>query len=257
MLNIAIRAARSAGDVIIRHIDRLDEITVNKKGHNDFVSEIDLKAEESIIKHINKAYPDHAILAEERGEVGKGDYQWIIDPLDGTTNFLHGLPQFSISIALKIRDKLEVGVVYDPLQQELFTAVRGNGAKLNDRRIRVSKQQDLQHALLGTGFPYREGQSVDEYLRILKPLMAQSAGMRRMGSAALDLAYVAAGRFEGFWENNLKIWDIAAGVLLIQESGGLVGEPNGKSDYLNSGNIVCGNPKIYAQMLKIIESNSN
>jgi len=221
MLNIAVRAARSAGNVIIRNIDRLDSIAVQTKDRNDFVSEVDRQAEQEIIGVLRKAYPDHAILAEESGEQAGNDYQWIIDPLDGTTNFLHGFPQYAVSIALRHKGRLEQGVVYDPVRQELFTATRGGGAMLNERRIRVSSRRTLEGALLGTGFPFKSQQHLESYLQMFRVLFPQTAGIRRAGSAALDLAYVAAGRFDGFWEIGLSVWDMAAGVLLIQEAGGL------------------------------------
>jgi myo-inositol-1(or 4)-monophosphatase len=252
MLNIAIRAARSAGNVIIRNIDRLDTITVHAKDRNDFVSEVDRQAELEIIGILRKAYPDHAILAEESGNREGNDYQWIIDPLDGTTNFLHGFPQYSVSIALRHKGRLEQGVVYDPVRQELFTASRGAGAQLNERRIRVSSRRTLDGALLGTGFPFKSQQHLDSYLEMFRLLFPKTAGIRRAGSASLDLAYVAAGRFDGFWEIGLNVWDMAAGVLLIQEAGGLSGDFLGGHDYLESGNLVAANPKLFAEILKTI-----
>jgi myo-inositol-1(or 4)-monophosphatase len=253
-VTIGIRAARAAGNVITRGLNRLDTIEVETKHDKDFVSEIDRQSEEEIIKIIHRAYPDHAVLAEESGAQGHADYEWIIDPLDGTTNFLHGFPQFAVSIAVRHRGKLTAGVVYDPMLQELFTASQGNGAQLNERRIRVSTRHQMNTALLGTGFPFRPDQNLDYYLSTLKVLMQETAGIRRPGAAALDLAYVAAGRLDGFWEFGLKPWDMAAGALLIQEAGGIVSEPDGKGDFLNSGNLVCGNPKIQQQMLKLIQS---
>lgn len=252
MLNIAVRAARTAGNVIVRSIDRLDHINVSIKSTNDFVSEVDQKAEQEIIKTIRKAYPDHAILAEESGTHSGNDYLWIIDPLDGTTNYLHGFPQFAVSIALQYKGRLEQAVVYDPLRQELFTASRGNGAHLNDRRIRVSKHMDLEGALLGTGFPFKMQQHLDTYLETFKALFPMTSGIRRAGSAALDLAYVANGRLDGFWEIGLNRWDMAAGVLIIQEAGGLVSDFSGGNEYMETGNIVCGNPKIFKSILQKI-----
>ena len=251
-LNIAVRAARSAGNVIIRNLDRLDSLAVHSKDRNDFVTEVDQKAEQEIIYTLRKAFPSHGILAEESGLREGDDYQWIIDPLDGTTNFLHGFPQFAVSIALRHKGRLEQGVVYDPLRQELFTATRGAGAMLNDRRIRVAKRDSLEGALLGTGFPFKAQQHLDAYLDMFRALFPRTAGIRRPGSAALDLAYVAAGRLDGFWEIGLNIWDMAAGVLLIQEAGGLSSDFVGGHNYLESGNIVAGNPKIFADMLKTI-----
>jgi len=252
MMNIAVRAARSAGNIIIQNMDKVDQLSVQVKDRNDFVSEVDRQAEQAIIYVLRKAYPDHAILAEESGAQQGDSYQWIIDPLDGTTNFLHGFPQFAVSIALRHKGRLEQAVVYDPLRQELFTATRGSGALMNDRRIRVSKRITLEGALLGTGFPFKAQQHLDTYLEMFRSLFPESAGIRRAGSAALDLAYVASGRLDGFWEIGLNIWDMAAGVLLIQEAGGLSGDLTGGHDYLDTGNIVAGNPKLFAAILKNI-----
>ncbi len=252
MLNIAVRAARNAGKLIVRNLDRIDQLTIANKQRNDFVTEVDRQAEQEIIKVLHKAYPDHAILAEESGEQAGNDFQWVIDPLDGTTNFLHGFPQFAVSIALRHRGRLEQAVVYDPLRQELFTASRGAGALLNDRRIRVTNQNTLEGALLGTGFPFRDQQHMDSYLGMFRDLSKDTAGIRRPGSAALDLAYLAAGRIDGFWEIGLSIWDIAAGVLLIQEAGGLVGDFAGGHDHLDTGNIVAATPKLFPAILKTI-----
>lgn len=253
MLTIAVRAARRAGDLIVRHLDRLPTLTVDRKGPNDFVSEVDRQAEAEIVNIIHRAYPDHAFLAEESGSHGSGSHVWIIDPLDGTTNFLHGFPMFSVSIGLQIRGRLEVGVVYDPVSQELFTAARGEGAALNDKRIRVSKTARLQDALLGTGFPFREMDDLDTYLAIFRDLLPRTAGVRRPGSAALDLAYVACGRLDGFWEFGLKPWDMAAGVLLIQEAGGFVGAITGGDDPMASGDIVTGNERVYPALREVIQ----
>jgi myo-inositol-1(or 4)-monophosphatase len=253
-ITIGIRAARAAGNVITRGLNRLDTLQIEAKSDKDFVSEIDRQAEDEIIKIIHRAYPDHAILAEESGAQGNAEHEWIIDPLDGTTNFLHGFPQFAVSIAVRHRGKLTAGVVYDPILQELFTATQGNGAQLNERRIRVSTRHQMNTALLGTGMPFRPDQDLDYYLTTLRALMREAAGVRRPGAAALDLAYVAAGRLDGFWEFGLKPWDIAAGVLLIQEAGGIVSDPDGKGDFLSNGNVVCGNPKIHQQMLKLIQN---
>jgi len=252
MLNIAVRAARSAGNVISRSMARLDSISVQVKERNDFVTEVDRDAENVIIGILRKAYPDHAILAEESGQTSGDDFQWIIDPLDGTTNFLHGFPQFAVSIALRHKGRLEQAVVYDPLSQELFTATRGDGAMLNDRRIRVSNRAGLEGALLGTGFPFKAQHHLDTYLDMFRALFPQTAGIRRAGAAALDLAYVAAGRLDGFWEIGLSTWDMAAGVLLIQEAGGLSSDFSGGHNHLESGNLVAGNPKVFAEILKTI-----
>lgn len=248
MLNIAVRAARAAGNIIARATDRVDQLTVLQKSENDFVSEIDRQAERTIIQTIHKAYPDHAILAEESGSHSGSEFEWVIDPLDGTTNFLHGFPQFAVSIAVRRQGRLEQAVVYDPLRQELFTASRGNGAALNDRRIRVSHRSDLNGALLGTGFPFKQQQHLDTYLATFKALFPMTAGLRRAGSAALDLAYVAAGRMDGFWEIGLSEWDMAAGVLLIQEAGGLVSDFAGGNNYMQSGNVIAANPKVFKAM---------
>ena len=251
-LNIAVRAARSAGNVIIRNLGKLDTLAIHTKDRNDFVTEVDRQAEQEIIYILRKAFPGHGILAEESGLQEGDEYQWIIDPLDGTTNFLHGFPQFAVSIALRHKGRMEQGVIYDPLRQELFTATRGGGAMLNDRRIRVTKRNTLEGSLLGTGFPFKSQQHLDTYLDMFRALFPQTAGIRRAGSAALDLAYVAAGRLDGFWEIGLSIWDMAAGVLLIQEAGGLSSDFSGGDNHLESGNIVAGNPKLFAEILKTI-----
>ncbi|OOG22283.1 inositol monophosphatase [Thioalkalivibrio denitrificans] len=250
MLNIAVKAARAAGQVIVRHAGRIDALNVKNKRPNDYVSEVDHLAEREIIRVIHRAYPDHAILAEESGVQGANDYQWIIDPLDGTTNFLHDFPQFAVSIALRHRGRLDQAVVYDPMKEELFSASRGAGATLNNRRIRVTTLKDLNGALLGTGIPFREDQDLDAYLRGLRAMLPGTAGVRRAGSAALDLAYVAAGRLDGFWEYGLNVWDMAAGVLLVQEAGGLVGDPRGGADALSSGDVVAAGPKLFKAMVQ-------
>ncbi len=258
LLNIGVRAARRAGDLIVRHIDQLDAIKVTSKGRNDFVSEVDRMAEEDIIRTIHRSYPDHAFLAEESGRRGGQDsrgaeYTWVIDPLDGTTNFLHGFPVFAVSIAVMQADRIEHGVIYDPMRQELFTASRGGGATLDGRRIRVSQARQLAGALLGTGFPYKPGsEGFEAYIGMLTDAMRATAGVRRPGAAALDLAYVAAGRLDGFWEIGLNLWDIAAGALMIQEAGGMVGDLGGGSSWTATGNIVAGNPRVYAALLELI-----
>lgn len=267
MLNIAINAAVNAGRIIVRYVGRIDELHITTKQRNDFVSEVDQQAEQEIIGTIRDAYPNHAILAEESGHSeGKQanssqannnqnnpeEYQWVIDPLDGTTNFLHGFPQFAVSIALKHKGRLRHGVIYDPMSQEMFTASRGEGAQLNNRRIRVSSTKSLENSLLGTGFPFRDYKNLDTYLAMFKDLITSTQGIRRPGSAALDLAWLAAGRLDGFWELGLNEWDLAAGALIIQEAGGLVGDFNGGEDYLQSGNIVAGNPKIFKALLQAL-----
>jgi myo-inositol-1(or 4)-monophosphatase len=251
LLNIAVRAARAAGEIIIRSLNRLESLTITSKGRNDFVSEVDHAAEAEIIKIIRKHYPNHAFLAEESGRSGDNDTIWIIDPLDGTTNYLHGFPTFAVSIACQTKGRMEHGVVYDPISQEIFHASRGGGAHLDNRRIRVSKQRGLEGALISTGFPYRSNVSyIDSYLAMLKAVMENTAGIRRPGSAALDLAYVAAGRTDGFWEIGLSPWDTAAGTLLIQEAGGLIGTLTG-GEYVQGGNILAGSPKVYAALLEL------
>ncbi len=252
MLNIAIRAARNAGDLIQRSAQSVGQLTINKKSHNDFVTEIDRMAEQEIIQIIKYAYPDHSIIAEESGEHKGNDYTWVIDPLDGTTNFLHGYPQYAVSIALKNKGKTEVGVIYDPLRDELFTAEKGRGAMLNNRRIRVGKQTDLSTALIGTGFPFKHPQHLDAYLGMFKTLTPTTAGIRRAGSAALDLAYLATGRLDGFWEIGLKEWDMAAGILLVQEAGGVVTDFSFNEQYVKSGNIIAGNLKMHQAIYQAI-----
>lgn len=256
-LNIAVKAARRAGGIINRATRDLDLVKVSAKRDKDFVTEVDHAAEEAIIRVLRDAYPEHAILAEESGSSGESDYLWIIDPLDGTTNFIHGFPQFAVSIALSHKGILTHGVIYDPTRNELFTASRGGGAFLNDRRIRVSRRLKLDEALIGTGFPFRVFNHADAYLGMFRDLMQRTAGIRRPGAAALDLAYVAAGRLDGFWEIGLSPWDMAAGALLIAEAGGLVGDLSGEADYLQTGNIVGGNPKVFGQLLQTIAPHLN
>ncbi|TSA18763.1 MAG: inositol monophosphatase [Betaproteobacteria bacterium] len=252
MLNIAVKAARRAGAIINRAAMDIDALTVSTKRHNDFVTEVDQAAEQAVIQILLKAFPDHAILAEESGAQGKSDYLWIIDPLDGTTNFIHGFPQYCVSIGLRHKGVVTQAVIYDPGRNELYTASRGHGAYLNDRRLRVSKRKQLDDALIGTGFPFREIGQIADYMPVLRQVMAQTAGVRRAGAAALDLAYVAAGRLDGFWEIGLAPWDMAAGSLLIQEAGGLVSDFDGNGNYLDAGNIVAGTPKVFAPLLQIV-----
>ncbi len=255
ILNIAIKAARRAGSIINRASFDLDKLTIEQKGQNDFVSEVDRAAEQAIVQVLNEAYPQHNILAEESGVSGpQSEYQWIIDPLDGTTNFLHGFPQYCVSIALSVKGVVQHGVIFDPSRNDLFTASRGGGAFLNDRRIRVSKTLHIKDALLGTGFPYKEFANFDRYLAVFKEMTQKSSGIRRPGAAALDLAYVACGRFDGFWETGLNPWDVAAGGLMILEAGGLIADHKGEGDWLHSETIVCGTPKVFAPMLAIIQS---
>lgn len=253
MLNIAVRAARSAGDIITRSAPNAGQLQIKRKSANDFATDVDRFAEQEIIKIIKTAYPDHAILAEESGEHKGNDYVWIIDPLDGTTNYLHGFPVYAVSIALQIKGKLELGVVYDPLREELFTAERGGGAMMNNRRIRVTTQPSLKGALIGTGFPFKNPQHLDAYLGMFRALHADSAGIRRAGAAALDLAYVAIGRLDGFWEIGLHPWDMAAGILLIKEAGGVATDFAFKDQYMETGHVITGNPKMHQAMYQAIE----
>ncbi len=253
LLNVATQAARRAGDTAAGYFNRSERLEIRAKARNEFVTQVDQAAEEIIIDTIRDYYPDHAFLAEESGSRGNSDHLWIIDPLDGTTNFVHAFPVFAVSIALQIRGQLEVAVVYDPMRQELFTAARGQGAQLDGRRIRVSDRRGLDGALIGTGFPYRSNDKwMDRYLEMLKQVLRQTAGIRRPGAAALDLAYIAAGRLDGFWEFGLREWDMAGGALLIQEAGGIVSELHDDGDFLHTGNIVAGNPKTHDALKKLL-----
>lgn len=256
MLNTAVKAARRAGAIINRGSQDIDRLTIHTKRENDFVSEVDQMAEQAIIQTLLEAYPKHAILAEESGAsagaAGETEYQWVIDPLDGTTNFLHGVPQYAVSIALLHKGQLDQAVVYDPVRNDLYTASKGRGAFLNDRRIRVSKREHLRDALVGTGFPYRDFTHLDAYTGMFRDLVRKCSGLRRPGSASLDLAWLAAGRTDGFFELGLSPWDIAAGCLLVQEAGGLVSDFTGESGYLQSGHVVAGNPKVFAQLLQTL-----
>ncbi len=249
MLNTAILAAREGGRIIARHVDRVDSVSVTQKSRNDFVSDVDRLAEQVIVGEIRKRYPDHEVLAEEGGSSGRSEFQWIVDPLDGTTNFLHGFPHFAVAVALKVRGRLDQAVVFDPLRQELFTASRGAGAQLNGKRIRVARRHGLEGALLGTGFPFRQLEHLDAYLQSMAALIPHAAGIRRAGSAALDLAYVAAGRLDGFWEFGLAPWDVAAGALLVLEAGGLVSDPLGGEGFMDSGDLLAGSPRVHREML--------
>ena len=253
LLNTAVKAARRAGDTAAGYLHRADRLEIRTKARNEFVTQVDHAAEEMIIETIRERYPDHAFLAEESGQRGEADFLWIIDPLDGTTNFVHGFPVFSVSIALQINGQLEVGVVYDPTRQELFTAMRGRSAQLDGRRIRVSQRQGLDAALIGTGFPYRANEKwMTTYLAMLETVLKNTAGVRRPGSAALDLAYVAAGRLDGFWEFGLNVWDTAAGALLIREAGGLVSELQDQGDFLATGNVLAGTPKVHDALKQLL-----
>lgn len=249
MVTIAVKAARSAGRVISRGAQNLDALTIKHKSLNDLVSEVDRAAEDAILDTVRASYPDHAILAEESGASGDSDYVWIIDPLDGTTNFLHGFEQYAVSIGIAHKGVLTHAVIYDPCRNDLYTATRGRGAFLNDRRLRVGKRDRLIDALIGTGFPFRMFEHIDAYTAMMKDLMGKTAGIRRPGAAALDLANVAAGRMDGFFEIGLSPWDMAAGALLITEAGGMVGDLQGGDGYLKNGRIVAGSPKIYEQLV--------
>ena len=255
MLNIGIRAARAAGKVITQNVDRYDPLSIQQKQRNDFVTEVDRKAEAEIVGVLQKAYPDHSFLCEESGLVGnqESDFQWIIDPLDGTTNFIHGLPHFSVSIALSQKNRLYQAVVYDPMRQELFTASKGEGAFLDNKRLRVSNRSRLEDALLSSGFPYRDGQNLDFYQRTMRHFTERSAGVRRLGSAALDLAYVAAGRVEGCWLTGLQSWDVAAGALIVREAGGLINDFDGGDDWMSRGEVIAATPKVHHQMLEVMK----
>jgi len=254
MLNIAVKAARRAGSIINRAALEGGALEVKAKNKNDFVTQVDRAAEQAIIGVIRTAYPEHRVLAEESGDTpgAQPEYLWVIDPLDGTTNYIHGFPQYCVSIALEHKGVLAHAVVYDPGKNELFTASRGRGAFLDDRRIRVSKCAQLKDGLVGTGFPFKELSRLDTYLRQLRTLMTSCAGVRRAGAAALDLAYVAAGRLDAFWEMGLSRWDMAAGALLIQEAGGLVADLQGGANYLDRGEIVAATPKVMPQLLEAL-----
>jgi len=255
MLNTAVKAARKAAGIISRASFDVDKLNIRKKRQNDFVSEVDEAAEEAIIRILRDAYPDHGILAEESGtsDDAKSDYVWVIDPLDGTTNFLHGFPQYCVSIGLLHKGKPTQAVIYDPNRNELFTATKGVGAYLNDRRIRVSRTDRLEDALMGTGFPFREVGHLDDYLRMFKNVTLATSGIRRPGAAALDLAWVACGRIDGFWEMGLSPWDMAAGALLVREAGGLIGDLDGNEGFLDSGRVVATNAKLFSATLQLLK----
>ena len=255
MLTTAVKAARRAGNIITRGARDLDLLTVSTKGPKDFVSEVDRAAEAAIVETLHAAYPDHGVFAEEgtaRDLNRDAEYVWIIDPLDGTTNFLHGFPQYCVSIALAHKGVVTQGVIYDPVRNDLFTATRGRGAFLNDRRIRVSRRAHLRDSLIGTGFPFRDGRYLDTYLKMFRTMTVQSAGLRRPGAAALDLAYVAAGFYDGFFEIGLNAWDVAAGSVLVLEAGGLIGDLSGEGDYLHSGQVIAATPKVFAQIVQAL-----
>lgn len=252
-LNTAVKAARLAGDTAIRYSKRLDELDVRSKARNDFFSQVDLAAEEVIIETVRERYPDHSFLAEESGQQGDHDHVWIIDPLDGTTNYLHGFPMYSVSIALQIKGRIVTGVVYDPVRQELFTAIRGAGAQLDGRKIRMNNRRSIDGALIGTGFPYRANEVwMETYLNQFRAVMNVAGDVRRAGSAALDLSYLAAGRLDGFWEFGLQPWDMAAGSLILREAGGIISGMTDDGDYMETGNVIAGTPKIHAELEKLI-----
>ena len=256
VINVAVRAAREAGKIINRASLDLDLLRVSEKSANDFVTEVDRASEQAIIDVLLKAFPQHGILGEETGTThGRADseFQWIIDPLDGTTNFIHGLPVYAVSIALAQHGVVQHGVVYDPSRDELFTASRGAGAFLDNRRLRVSRRTRVEDSLIGTGFPFRQGDDFDAYLEMFKKFSQRCVGLRRPGAAALDLAYVAAGRYDGFFEVGLKPWDVAAGSLLVTEAGGMVGNFTGEADFLHSGELIAANPRVYAQMVSMLK----
>ena len=258
ILNIARRTAISAGKIILRYYENLDRIAINSKRANDWVSDVDLQVEQEIIHSLRRSYPEHAILSEESGQLaGDAEHQWLIDPLDGTTNYLHGLPFFCISMAYLYRQRLEIGLVYDPLRDELFTASRGQGAQLNDRRIRVTPCSQLNGAVVATGIPPWIAGQQQSIMAMLNAIVQQGGVLRRYGSAALDLSYVAAGRLDGFWETHLNPWDVAAGTLLIQEAGGLVGDYQGGHSHLYQGQIVAANPKLFKLLLQTIRPHAD
>jgi len=253
LVNIAVSAARAAGNFIMRHLERVDQLQIERKGRNDFVTLVDRGAEAEIVRLVHRAYPQHAILGEEGGQQGDHEVVWIVDPLDGTTNFLHRLPHFAVSIGIQVRGRLEHGVIYAPCTQDLYIASRGGGAMLNNRKIRVSGASSMDSALIGTGVPIRAS-SLDTYLPMLEPIVANTAGVRRAGSAALDLAYVAAGRLDAYWEIHLKPWDVAAGIVLVQEAGGIVTEAFDAGDPLNTGNIIAATPKLHPEFVELLRS---
>jgi len=252
LLNVAVMAARRAGSVLIKKMASLDKLKIEQKGHNDFVSDADRAAEKAVIDCIHKHYPDHAILAEESGASGDSSVVWIIDPLDGTTNYLHGFPVFAVSIGVQENGRMEHGVVYDPLRQELFTASRGAGAQVDGHKLRVSGQMELPRALLGTGFPFRKaGLDIAPYLAMLSKAIVHTSGVRRAGAAALDLCYVAAGRLDAYFETGLQAWDLAAGSLIVREAGGIVSGLDGSENFLETGHVLCGTPRIYRDFAKL------
>lgn len=252
--NIAVAAARAAGNHIMRNLERIEQLKVDRKSRSDFVSDVDRGAEAEIVHIIRKAHPDHAILAEEGGASGEHEFKWIIDPLDGTTNFLHRFPHFAVSIGVQQKDKMLLGVIYAPCTQDLYVAIRGSGAALNNRKIRVSKTVNLDDCLVGTGVPIKGGATLDRYLPQLRAVVEKTSGVRRAGAAALDLAYVACGRLDAFWEIGLQPWDMAAGLLMVEEAGGVVSEFYGAEDAMKTGNVLVANPKIHEQLAPLLRA---
>lgn len=252
MLNIGIRAARAAGNVIARKIDRIDSVKIDRKQRSDFVTDVDQEAESEIIGILKKAFPDHSVLGEESGQLGAtdSDFRWIIDPLDGTSNFIHGVPHMCVSIALEHKGRLDQAVIYDPLRQELFTASRGEGAWLDNKRLRVSKSSVMDATLLGHNHPYRPGVDLKFHLAFLQHVTESAGAIRRTGSAALDLAYLAAGRMDGVWAFGMQPWDIAAGALIVREAGGLINDADGSDKWMQSGNVIAGNPKVQDMLMR-------
>ncbi len=262
IIKVGIKAARRAGGLMLRYLDRLEQLSVEKKGRRDFVSEIDRMAEEDIVDTVHYLYPNHRILAEESGDrlsstaPGEDEFEWIIDPLDGTTNFLHGHPHFSVSLGVRRKGVMEHGIIFDPLRDELFTASRNQGAQLENRRIRVSGKGNVEESLIGCGFPLREMTKLDTSMRILKAILPKVSDVKIGGSAALDLAYVACGRLDGYWEAGLKPWDVAAGSLLVREAGGLVADFGGSQDFMENGNIVAANQRMFNELMALVKSRS-
>ena len=254
LLNTAVKAAHAAGDTIMRYARRVHQLDVRSKSRNELVSKVDIMAEELIVSTIQERYPDHAVLGEESGQQGESDTVWIIDPLDGTTNYLHGFPMYAVSIGVQVKGRMEVGVVYDPYRQELFTAVRGSGAQLDDRKLRMDRNKSLEGSLIGTGFPYRENDRwMETYLHQFRDVMGVAGDVRRPGSAALDLSYLAAGRLDGFWEFGLQPWDIAAGALIVREAGGIVSSITDDGDYMETGNLIAGPLKLHSELEKLLK----
>jgi myo-inositol-1(or 4)-monophosphatase len=255
LLNTAVKAAHAAGDIVMRYARRVHQLDVRSKSRNELVSKVDIMAEELIVSTIHERYPDHAILGEEGGQQGDSDTVWIIDPLDGTTNYLHGFPMFAVSIGVQVKGRMEVGVVYDPARQELFTALRGGGAQLDGRKMRMDANKALEGALIGTGFPYRMNDTwMEPYLNQFRAVMGVAGDVRRPGSAALDLSYLAAGRLDGFWEFGLQPWDIAAGTLIVREAGGIVSSITDDGDYMETGHLIAGPLKLHGELEKLLKA---